>query len=406
MKQQISNLTLCVGIQVLTTLFCSADPESGAGFEGGTGRPYDPYQIATAEQLLSIGSDITLMSKSFILIKDINLPKSREFDSALISCTADIEAAKIDDPAYYIVGHCLFGVFRGNFFGNGHAIRNMVIKASDGECVGLFAFLGESARVSDLRIEFSRIEGKTHVGLLAGISFGTVSCCSVSGFVSADDRAGGMFGTFRGSLTSCMSCGGVTGDRILGGLVGHSLARSSITGCHAMTKVRGRSHVGGLVGQMLPGTLVKCFASGSVTSGSNAGGLVGSGPLGGTIVRCNSSVSVKGTVVGGLAGIAQRTNIYDCHVFGFVTKIESGTDTSGSGPGGIVGYWRGGAGSIISSTWNTDITRAEVAVGRSSPHASVDLQSTLGRADFHAKRPRFPFRKPFPFPPPKRESSF
>ena len=35
-------------------------------FAGGTGEPNDPYQIATADQLISIGSDPNLLDKHYL----------------------------------------------------------------------------------------------------------------------------------------------------------------------------------------------------------------------------------------------------------------------------------------------------------------------------------------------------
>ena len=53
---------------------------------GGTGEPNDPYQIATAEQLIAIGSDPNLLDKHFLLVADIdqdpNLAGGRVFDNA------------------------------------------------------------------------------------------------------------------------------------------------------------------------------------------------------------------------------------------------------------------------------------------------------------------------------------
>ena len=42
-------------------------------FAAGTGEPNNPYQIATAEQLISIGTDPNLLDKHFVLINDIDL---------------------------------------------------------------------------------------------------------------------------------------------------------------------------------------------------------------------------------------------------------------------------------------------------------------------------------------------
>jgi len=53
-------------------------------FSGGTGEPNDPYQIATAEQLISIGLDDSLLSKHFVLIQDIDL-SDRTFKDTLIA---------------------------------------------------------------------------------------------------------------------------------------------------------------------------------------------------------------------------------------------------------------------------------------------------------------------------------
>ena len=47
-----------------------------AEFAGGTGEPNDPYQIATAEQLIAVNSDPNLMSKHFLLVDDIDLAGS------------------------------------------------------------------------------------------------------------------------------------------------------------------------------------------------------------------------------------------------------------------------------------------------------------------------------------------
>ena len=57
-------LIVCLSLQ---TLVLSAD------FAGGTGEPNDPYQVATAEQLISIGLDYELLQKHYVLIEDIDM---------------------------------------------------------------------------------------------------------------------------------------------------------------------------------------------------------------------------------------------------------------------------------------------------------------------------------------------
>ena len=78
-------------IMILGILLCSC--AYSYSFESGTGEPYDPYQISTAEQLMQIGSDLSLMKKSFVLTSDIdldpNLPGGRIFRTAVIAHSVD-----------------------------------------------------------------------------------------------------------------------------------------------------------------------------------------------------------------------------------------------------------------------------------------------------------------------------
>lgn len=58
---------------IILLMFCFGLIAHAHEFAGGTGEPNDPYGITTAEQLISIGSDPTLLDKHFILLNDIDL---------------------------------------------------------------------------------------------------------------------------------------------------------------------------------------------------------------------------------------------------------------------------------------------------------------------------------------------
>ena len=59
---------------IFIVAFCLvACQSSAAEFAGGTGEPNDPYQIATAHQLISIGDDPNLLDKHYVLVNDIDL---------------------------------------------------------------------------------------------------------------------------------------------------------------------------------------------------------------------------------------------------------------------------------------------------------------------------------------------
>ncbi|MBW8039446.1 MAG: hypothetical protein FVQ85_05550 [Planctomycetes bacterium] len=392
-EPMIANLLLCRGIRLIASimilgiLLCSwAYPYS---FESGTGEPYNPYEISNAEQLMQIGSDLSLMKKSFILTSDIdldpNLPGGRIFRTAVIAHSVDEDRSNLSDPLIVRAGGVAVAVFQGTFTGNGHSIRNMTIDAPSGKCIGLFGYVGNDAVINDLRIENASVVGERHVGLLAGINNGTISYSSCSGSIFGNNRAGGLIGTSRGRVTCCQSKTRVTGKQIVGGLIGHALSKSSIIDCQSKGNVTGESDIGGLIGEMLTGTVIGCSASGHVSSQTNAGGLVGGGPYGGAIVRCRSSAEIRGALVGGLVGIAQHTNIMHCHATGVLTGIRPTGKILDhmAGVGGLVGYWKASKGSITSSCWDREAhimgaSAVDVAVAGRSPGAKVRLISTKG----------------------------
>ena len=387
----IVNPLLCRGRRLISTimihgiLLCSlAYPYS---FESGTGEPHNPYEISNAEQLMQIGSDLGLMKKSFVLTRDIdldpNLPGGRIFHTAVIAHSVDENRSNPNDPLIVRAGGVIVAVFQGTFTGNGHSIRNMTIDAPGGKCIGLFGYVGHNAVISDLRIENARVVGERHVGLLAGINLGAISYCICTGSISGDYRGGGLIGTNGGAIACCQSKTRVTGKQMIGGLIGHALSKSSIIDCHSRGNVTGESHVGGLIGEMLPGTVIGCSTSGHVSSQTNAGGLVGGGPYGGAIVRCQSSAKIRGVIIGGLVGIAQRTNITHCYATGLLTRIQptGAFSDSMAGAGGLAGYWKEGKGSLTSCCWDRDAhvmgaSALDVAVGGRSPNAKVRLIST------------------------------
>lgn len=367
---------------VVGVLLCSS--VHSYDFAGGVGQPDNPFKISTAAQLIQIGSDRRLLTKSYVLENDIDLdpdlPGGRVFSGAVISADAGEGSENPDYCRVDMVDGQAVAVFSGRFYGNGHAIRNMVVDSPDGRCVGLFGYIGEDAVVSDLRIEDGRVSGQKHVGLLAGINHGTVSHCSVSGSVTGNSRAGGLIGSSSGHVVCSESEARVEGEEMIGGLIGHALAKSSLTGCRASCDVRGRSNAGGLIGQMLTGMAVNCRASGKVSSETNAGGLIGGGPYGGTISMCEASARVQGTVIGGLVGIAQQADIGNSYAAGALVRVEA-EDSCGdelAGSGGLVGYWKAGHGHIVHCFWDRKVSGTEEAVGGIGSEASLKLTLTKG----------------------------
>jgi len=76
---------------ILLITICLFTFPAYAKYSGGTGEPNDPYQIATAKQLISIGSDPRLLDKCFVLVNNLdldpNLPGRRIFSRAVMHQT-------------------------------------------------------------------------------------------------------------------------------------------------------------------------------------------------------------------------------------------------------------------------------------------------------------------------------
>lgn len=268
-------------------------------YAGGSGTADDPYQIATAADLIALGETPEDYDKHFILTADIdldpNLPGRKVFDRAVIaSDTNDVE------PGFQ--GTAFVGVFDGD----DHTISNLTIVGVSH--LGLFGAIETGVSISRLGLVAVDVNGTgTHVGALLG---------------------GGTTAVGDGSITASYSTGVVTGTALVGGVVGLQPRRSQITVSYSMATVRGSDYVGGLAGVNF-GSLTNCYAGGHVTGSGHVGGLAGQNGCRnrgandyGTITHCYSGcrVSADGQPTGGLVGL---------HDFGEVTASFWDIDTSG-----------------------------------------------------------------------------
>jgi hypothetical protein len=228
-------------------------------YSGGTGEPNDPYQIATAADLITLGETPADYDKHFILTADIDLapglPGRKVFDWAVIA------------PGW--------PSFTGVFDGRGHTISHLTIRGKDH--LGLFGQLGSTARVSSLGLEAVEVSGTgDSVGGLVGYNGGSIATSYSNGSVSGNWSVGGLVGENRGSIATSYSTASVSGGSSVGGLVGEN--DGSITTSYSTASVSGGSSVGGLVGENYRrGTIVSSYSSGSVRGSWSVGGLVGSG---------------------------------------------------------------------------------------------------------------------------------
>ena len=240
-------------------------PDANSLYGGGTGEPNDPYQIATAEDLMLLGESPEDYDKYFILTTDINLdpnlPGRKIFDRAVI-------APDINDAGDGFQGATFIGVFDGD----GYTITNLTI--SGRRYLGLFGQLGLGAMISNLGLEAIDVNGTSdYIGGLAGYNEGHITKNYSTGMVHGDDGIGGLLGNNLGYVTECYSAGLVKGDESVGGLVGEN--HGSITTSYSTCMVSGWEKVGGLSGyNSYDGQIIRCFSTGLVTGAEDVGGLV------------------------------------------------------------------------------------------------------------------------------------
>jgi hypothetical protein len=102
-------------------------------YSGGSGTPDDPYQIATAEDLMLLGETPEDYDKHFILTADIdldpNLPGRKVFGMAVIAPDIDPTWSKVESNPYD--GRAFAGVFDGNGYVIGNLHRTIKLWSED-----------------------------------------------------------------------------------------------------------------------------------------------------------------------------------------------------------------------------------------------------------------------------------
>ena len=242
-----------------------------AKYSGGTGEPNDPYQIATAADLIALGSEPNDYDKHFILTADIdldpNLPGRKVFDKAVVA--PDTDRVKWDFQGTR---------FTGVFDGNGHTVSHLMIKGSS--YLGFFGRLDGKSEVQNLGVVDVNITGSGYpVGGLVGENSydAQVTQCYSTGAVSGTTGqyttwVGGLVGANYGTVTECYSTGVVSGYSEVGGLVARNWG--AVTSCYSTGAVTGNDCVGGLVGAN-SGAVIQCYSTGTLSSLGSVGGLVG-----------------------------------------------------------------------------------------------------------------------------------
>ena len=177
--------------------------------------------------------------------------------------------------------------YTGTFDGGGHTITGLTVTTND-EYEGLFGYLGNfnngAATVKNVVMEGIQITCNHRLGYAgggAGLSWGTIENCSVSGSVSGTVYVGGVVGVqIGGSITGCSSSATVKGTVDVGGVAGQTNSSATLTACYATgnvtIEIAPKKNIagGGLVGMNAGSSLLACYATGNVTSTGSSTGYV------------------------------------------------------------------------------------------------------------------------------------
>ena len=237
---------------------CLLSSTAQAKYGGGTGDPNNPYQIATAEDLMLLGDSTEDYDKYFILTTDIdmdpNLPGGKVFDKAVIA--SDTDPA---DPNSIFQGT----PFTGTFEGNGNTISHLTIEGAS--YLGLFGRLKFEAEVKNLGLVDVNITGSgNYIGGLAGYNeWAVVNSCFSTGEVRGSEAVGVFMGANSGTVYNCYSKGAAMGNGDVGGFVGR-IGQCQDGGCYC-------------------GSIYNCYSAGLAIGVDSLGGIVGSKKCGGVI---------------------------------------------------------------------------------------------------------------------------
>lgn len=219
--------------------------------------------------------------------------------------------------------------FTGNFNGNNHIIKNLIINANT-SYAGLFSNLKDGATIKNIQIENVEWHNVStmNIGAIAGsVSEAIIENCHItSDFIFDDSQmdgiriVGGIAGNVSRSYISNSSYLGniiVEDATSVGGIVGKMSSSSSVSNCVVKGKLLGRQSVGGIAGSIMTNAVVaNCYTDVEVSGVSQIGGIIGSG----------NGVVEKNYSLGTVTGDIREGEKWIQHAGGIAGSFTSGMD--------------------------------------------------------------------------------
>lgn len=254
------------------------------------------------------------------------------------------------------VGAGLDTGFSGDFDGNNKTVSNLHIDETSIGNVGFFAGLSQSAKVHDVTFSGAVVEGgsSSYSGVVAGNSLGIVENCRVNTSSVSGNYAGALVGNNSRQVNNCnVSNVEIDASYSGGGIAGVSYGKieyCTVSGSDTKIIASGLSaSAGGIVGQTsqeshisTSGRLLKCAVDGITVSGSWAGGIAGENGFG-VVAQCvvtHSSIlhdvtNASSCRIGGVVGYNSRGDIIASYSANSTVGEEG---LASEAIGGIVGY--------------------------------------------------------------------
>jgi hypothetical protein len=159
-------------------------------FSGGNGTISSPFEISNITQLQNINNNT---DAHYILINDIEANETINWNLG----QGFIPIGNHSSP------------FNGTIDGKGYSIFNLSVNRSSEDYIGLFGWIEENARVSNISAVNKLIIGSGYIGGFAGSNNGSIINCSSTGITngtnSDGEYIGGFVGNNNGVIMDCYS---------------------------------------------------------------------------------------------------------------------------------------------------------------------------------------------------------
>jgi hypothetical protein len=244
----------------------------------GKGTEAEPFELKTAEHLAWFRDFVNEgnMKACAKIADDVKV-----IDMSTVCHKADAEK-QVAELSWTPIGNSASNKYQGTFDGNGKTISNLYIINAASGYVGFFGY-AEKGSIKNITFDNAKVNSTaTCTGILAGFeelciieNIKTLANCSVEG----KDHVGGIAGRASGDFGNCENHAMVNGANFVGGIVGdYWQSVKSIISCANYGVVTGTGNsVGGIAGYFDSGTIQNCANYGDVTGTNYVGNLIGDG---------------------------------------------------------------------------------------------------------------------------------